>query len=152
MAFKQYTSCVQPGDYIDLSGTAIGFRNIGILFSSGMFAAWFASVILGGPAAIVVAIALFTEIVLYLHWWLHGRLICLGGEQCYIGVVAGAGPAQPVEKAGDNDYSMNVLIAPGPTNYVEDKTVYWNTPPRGHSACPPLDSSRPQSLTRSALL
>ena len=52
MAFKEYTSCVKPSDYIDLSGTAIGFRNIGILFSSGMFAAWFASVILGGPAAI----------------------------------------------------------------------------------------------------
>src|SRR5215207_4255365 len=120
LPFKEYTDCVKPSNYVDLSFTAIGFRNIIVLLLSGGFLAWIGAVFLGGPALILGAIALFTSIVIYLHWWLNGRLICLGGEKCMIGVVTGAGPADPIEKGGDNDFSMNVLLAPGPTNYVAD--------------------------------
>jgi hypothetical protein len=131
MAFRQYTSCVGPSNYVDLSGTAIGFRNIFILVSSGAFAVWFIAVILGGAPAITAAIVLFTLVVTYLTWWLEGRLICLGGETCLIGVVTGAGPSNPMEKAGDNDFTMNVLLAPGPTNYNAATAEYWK-PPQGH--------------------
>ena len=131
MAAKQYTECVQPDDYVDLSGTAVGFRNILILLLSGLFTAWLIAMFVGGPPFLIGAIALFTTIVIYLTWWLHGRLICLGRE-CLVGVVTGAGPSDPAEKAGDNDFTMNVLLAPGPTKFTEDKHVYWETEPQGH--------------------
>ncbi len=130
MAFKQYTSCTKPSDYVDLSGTAIGFRNIFILISTGAFVAWFLIVIVN-ITALVAAIVLFTLAVAYLYWWLNGRLICLGGEKCLIGVITNLGPADPVEKGGDNDFSMYLMLPPGPTKLTEDKTVYWNTKPQG---------------------
>src|SRR5256885_2505938 len=132
MAFRQYTECVKPGNYVNLGGTAIGIRNILILALTGQFAAWPIYILAGGPAGLIAAIALFISIVAYLTWWLHGRLICLGGDQCLIGVVTGLRPSDPVEKAGDNDFTMNVLLAPGPTKFTEHKTVYWNTQPQGH--------------------
>ncbi len=130
MAFKQYTSCTDPGDYVDLSGTAIGFRNIFILLTTGAFVAWFLIVIVNVTAT-VAAIVLFTTIVAYLYWWLNGRLICLGGEQCLIGVITNLGPADPIEKGGDNDFSMYLLFPPGPTKLTEDKHVYWDSKPLG---------------------
>ncbi|MEP7346567.1 MAG: hypothetical protein ABI877_14950, partial [Gemmatimonadaceae bacterium] len=33
---------------------------------------------------------------------------------------------------GDNDFSMNLLLAPGPITYAEPKETYWNTLPQGH--------------------
>jgi hypothetical protein len=142
MAFKEYTNCVKPGDYVDMSFTAVGYITIFTMLLTGLFVAFLASFFLGGPAWILIGIALFASIVTYLHWWLNGRLICLGGERCLIGVVTGAGPADPFEKGGDNDFSMNVLMAPGPTNYVYRKTVYWNTPPQGEFV-----SEHPEILT-----
>ena len=130
MAAKRYTSCVAPADYVDLSFTAIGFRNIFLMVLSGGFLAWIAVVIIGGPA-ILYAIALFTSAVIYLDWWLHGRLICLGLDRCLVGMITSLGPADPVEKGGDNDFSMNVLLAPGPINFAEPKQTYWNTLPQG---------------------
>ena len=110
MAAKQYTECVQPDDYVDLSGTAVGFRNILILLLSGLFTAWLIAIFVGGPPYLIGAIALFTTIVIYLTWWLHGRLICLGRE-CLVGVVTGAGPSDPAEKGGDNDFTMGLSFA-----------------------------------------
>lgn len=120
MAFRQYTQCMQPGDYINLGFTAIGIRNILIIVLSGGFLAWLIAVFIGGPGALMGAIALFISIVFYLHWWLNGRLICLGGEVCLIGMVRGLSPADPLEKFGDDDFSMNVMLAPGPTGFPSD--------------------------------
>lgn len=132
MAFKEYTKCVKPGNFVNLSGTAIGFRNIIILALTGQFLAWLIYVFAGGPPGLIAAIALFFALIIYLTWWLDRRLICLGGEKCLIGVVTSAGPAVPLEKAGDNDFSMNVLLAPGPRKFTKPKTVYWNTEPQGY--------------------
>jgi hypothetical protein len=120
MAFRQYTSCEQPGDYVDFSFNAIGIRNILILVLSGGFGAWLIAVFVGGPLALMAAVALFVTVVAYLVWWLHHRLICLGGDRCLVGVVRSLGPANPLEKAGDNDFSMNILLAPGPTALRQD--------------------------------
>jgi hypothetical protein len=125
MAYRQYTSCVSPGSYIDLSFNAIGIRNILIMLFSGGALAWVGVVILGGPAGIIVGIALMTAVVTYLYWWLHGRLICLGGERCVIGVIEGLGPSDPLSKAGDNDFTMNIFLAPGPTAYTDDPCAFW---------------------------
>lgn len=120
MAYRQYTSCEQPGDYVDFSLNAIGIRNILIVVLSGGFGAWLIAVFAGGPLALMAAVALFVSLVAYLVWWLHHRLICLGGDRCLVGMVRSLGPANPIEKAGDNDFSMNVLLAPGPTAFISD--------------------------------
>ncbi|MGE0813269.1 MAG: hypothetical protein AB7O28_06860 [Vicinamibacterales bacterium] len=130
MAAKHYTSCTSASDYVDLSFTAIGFRNIFLMLLSGEFLAWIAVVLLGGPA-LLYAIAFFASAVVYLDWWLHGRLICLGHDQCVVGVITGLGPADPVEKGGDNDFSMNVLLAGSPVTYAEPTQKYW-TSVQGH--------------------
>jgi hypothetical protein len=130
MAAKRYTTCVSASSYVDLSFTAVGFRNIFLMLLSGGFLAWLAVVIVGGPA-ILYAIALFTSAVIYLDWWLHGRLICLGLDECIVGIIAGLGPANPVEKGGDNDFSMNLLLAPAPITYAEQKKEYWDALPQG---------------------
>jgi hypothetical protein len=135
MAYKEYTSCVKPSHYVNMGGTAIGFRNIGILLATNGLAAFLIIAFLGAPWKLMLAIALFTSMVIYLYWWLHVRLISLAGETCVVGVITGLGPADPAPttdgKWGDNDFSMNVLLAPGPTNYTEPKTVYWETDPQG---------------------
>ncbi len=120
MAYRQYTQCEEPGDYVDLSFTAIGFRNIIIMILSGGFAAWLIAVFIGGPGALMAAIALFASLVAYLYWWLNGRLICLDGERCLIGMVRTLSAADPLEKGGDDDFSMNVMLAPGPTAFRTD--------------------------------
>ena len=120
MAFRQYTRCEDPGDYVNLSFTAIGFRNIIILVLTGGFAGWLVAVLLGGPGALTAAVLLFAALVFYLHWWLNGRLLCLGGEECLIGMVRTLSPADPLEKGGDDDFSMNVMLAPGPTAFISD--------------------------------
>jgi hypothetical protein len=120
MAYRQYTKCEEPGDFIDLSLNAIGIRNILILFLSGGFVVWILAVFAGGPAGLMFGIAVFLEIVAYLHWWLNGRLICLHDEPCLIGMVRSLSAADPLEKAGDDDFSMNVMLAPGPTAFRTD--------------------------------
>ena len=122
MAFRKYTSCVQPGDYINLSFTAIGFRNIFIMLFTGVFAAFIVWAFVAGPGGLLVAIALVASAVLYLHWWLNGRLICLNKEPCLIGMVRGLSAADPAPwgKMGDDDFSMNVMLAPAPSAFRTD--------------------------------
>ena len=75
-----------------MSLQSIAIRNIIILFLTTGAAAWVGVVILGGPAGILAGIAVITAMIIYFYWWLHGRLICLGGEKCLIGVITGMGP------------------------------------------------------------
>lgn len=134
MAYKQYTSCVNLGNYIDLGFNPVGIANtILMVFTIGLIA--FAVIaIAGGPVAITAAIAVVSAVIIYLNWWLYGRLICLGDDPrncAIIGMVLSHGPSDPFEKAGDNDYTMNVLLAPGPLDLDATKETYW-APPQGH--------------------
>ncbi len=120
MAFRQYTECEDPGDYVDLSFTLIGYLNIFGRIVAGTILSFILAALVGGPLKLIIAIALFTLAVSYLHWWLNGRLICLGGEQCLIGMVRGLSAADPLEKGGDDDFSMNVMLAPAPSAFRTD--------------------------------
>ncbi len=134
MAFKQYTSCVQPGNYVDLGVNPVGISQIILLALTFGFIAFAVIAIVGGPAAIIAAIALVSAIITYLNWWLFGRLICLGDDPrncAIIGMVRSHGPSNPTEKLGDNDYTMNIFLAPGPLNPDEPKETYWAAP-QGH--------------------
>jgi hypothetical protein len=130
MAYRQYTQCVQPGDYVDLSLTAIGWRNILTMLATGVFAAFIIWAFVAGPGGLLLAIALVASAVAYLYWWLNGRLICLNEEPCLIGMVRSLSAADPAPwgKMGDDDFSMNVMLAPGPTAFRTDFADF--NPPR----------------------
>lgn len=134
MAYKQYTSCVDPVNYVDMGFNTTGIINIIVMVLVYGFFAIVIAAITGGPAAIIAAIALVAAIINYLNWWLNGRLICLGDDPrncAIIGMVLRHGPSDPLEKAGDNDYTMNVMLAPGPLDTDDPKEMYW-APPQGH--------------------
>jgi hypothetical protein len=138
MAFRQYTSCVSPGNYVDLGFNIVGISQILLLVLSMGFVAFFLASLLGGPAGIWIAIALDTSFIIYFYWWLHGRLICLSGDQlqCLIGVITGLGPSNPLDKGGDNDFTMNLLLASGPTNFTFPNDDYWHSVPQGQLLTP----------------
>jgi hypothetical protein len=136
MAYRQYTSCVSPGNYVDFGGNLVGISNMLLLVLSMGFVAFFLASILGGPAGIWIAIALDTSFIIYFIWWLHGRLICLGGVKCLIGVITSLGPSNPLDKGGDNDFVMNLLLAPSHTNYTFPNDDYWNSMPQGELVSP----------------
>ena len=73
--YNQFTQCCSPNNY-----------NGPFTFSTGFWTALSASI----AAAILDpgagAVGLLAIILAYCDWWLYGRLICLGGNQCYIGL------------------------------------------------------------------
>ena len=101
MAYLRYTRCVTPSNY---SGP-INFWVAGITL--GALSVLFLNVGFGTLAAVIVGIA-------YCRWWLYGRLVCLGGNRCTIGLALEVFP--PELKTGlnreDTDYSVNMLLAP----------------------------------------
>lgn len=122
MARHEFTTCVDADDFVNFGFNAIGLRNIFAVIASGGVGSWLIAVFLGGPGGLIFAVFMLTSLVAYLHWWLHGRLICLGGERCMIGMVRSLSAADPAPwgKAGDNDFSINLLLAPGPTALRSD--------------------------------
>jgi len=103
--YNQYTQCVQPGSY---SGPFLG--------SAGFWAALLASIASSffNPAAGIMGFCLTG--IAYCHWWLYGRLVCLGGNQCFIGLALQCDTAADQSGLGklDTDYSINLLPAPSP--------------------------------------
>lgn len=124
MAYRQYTRCVQPGDYVNFGFTAVGIRNLLAMLFGGIFLAFLTWAIIGGPGALLAAISVMISIIVALHWWLNGRLICLNDEPCVIGLVRSLSAADPspTGKMGDDDFSMNLLLPPGPTALRQDYT------------------------------
>jgi hypothetical protein len=150
MAYRQYTDCVDPSNYINLGFTAIGWRNIFILVWTGAFAVALIAIFAGGPVTLIAFIAFFIAAVAYLYWWLNGRLICLKDEPCLIGMVRGLSAADPLEKAGDDDFSMNVLLAPGPTAFRTDHKQL--NPENGFVEGPPPPISEYQGTLQGRLV
>jgi hypothetical protein len=138
MAFKQYTKCVPPGDYVDFGFNIVGISNIILLLLTAGFTAFAVIAIAGGPVGITLGIAAITAVIVFLRWWLFGRLICLGKDPrncAIVGMVAGHGHSDPSigsdSKYGDNDYTMNIFLAPGPLDDKEPKEAY-RAAPQGH--------------------
>lgn len=152
MAYKQYTKCVKPADYIDLGLNIVGISNFFLLLFAAGFVAFAVIAIAGGPVGITIAIAAVTTMIIMLRWWLFGRLICLGDppENCaIIGMVRSHGNSDPSigGKYGDNDYTMNLMLAPGPRDIIlappddldqletQIRDEYW-IPPQGELSKP----------------
>src|SRR5690349_16997186 len=117
----QYTSCVDPADFSRPS-TAI-LATLGTLVAAGGIAALFS-----GGIGLVIAIPALVQLLRYvLDFMLNGKLICLhrtsadcncgdaGNTICAIGEVADTEDVgedkNPIEDV-DNDYAMNVILAP----------------------------------------
>jgi hypothetical protein len=132
MGYRQYTSCVKPIHF----GPDLSFTHSS--WSSYTAVTAFIGLIVAGVAAsinvyaAVITIGLLVILITFLIWWLHGRLICLGGQECVIGVHLGGPTVQPSKKAGDDDASINIVLAPGPTAIAESKVDdipkedYWS--------------------------
>jgi hypothetical protein len=103
MAYGQYTKCVEPSDY---SGP--------FLYSTAFYLALAASIVVGffDPGAGVLG--LIATGIAYCRWWLYGRLICLGGSRCIIGLALGVYNQTNQSGIGklDTDYGVNILLAP----------------------------------------
>jgi hypothetical protein len=155
MAYKQYTSCVKPSNFKDISFASTGgilFMTLGaftfLVFFVSLIAAIYAAIATGGvslkPTLIALSI-LIAELITFLYWWLNGRLICLGDDErncAIVGMVIGHGPSSTQKKAGDDDYTMNILLPLSPFRYDENpdekgdyfglrffnKELFWNTP------------------------
>jgi hypothetical protein len=113
MAFTQHTECVEPENY---SGPFIG--------STGFYAAITAAIIgaVLDPGASLLAFVIGG--IAYCRWWLYGRLVCLGGDSCMIGLAMGVyTQANQVGFLGkfDTDVGVQILLAPSLlTDSIED--------------------------------
>jgi hypothetical protein len=137
MTYKKYTTCIKPENYVIDFGTRLaGYAQLILFVLSVGFVAFAIITIAGGPIAIIAALAFLTVWISVLLWYLHGRLICLGDDPrncAIIGMVKGHGQSDPSwgKKYGDDDYTMNLMLAPGPLNLDEDEQLYWEDP-QGH--------------------
>ncbi|MBR1121746.1 hypothetical protein JQ628_09515 [Bradyrhizobium lablabi] len=137
MAFKKYTTCIEPEHYVlDFGTHLLGYAQLVLFALSVGFAAFAIITIAGGPVAIIAVLAFLTVWISVLLWYLHGRLICLGPDDrncAIIGAVKSHGQSDPSwgEKYGDDDYTMNLWLAPGPLTDSEPEEEYWKAP-QGH--------------------
>ena len=123
MSFSFHTECVAPSKY---SGPFIG--------SGGMTAAIVGMIIAAIFAPGAVALIAILGGIGYCQWWLFGRLVCLGGNRCIIGLPIGVySQANQVGFLGkfDTDFSADILLAPSLlTKSIQD--VARNNMLQGH--------------------
>ena len=127
MAYKQYTTCVQPGSHVKMNQ----YVQIVIqgLLAAGIAALFVAAA--GEPWCLLIALEIgaIMSTIGYCHWWLDDRLICLDGDQVAIGMLVSVEP--PWKKTGfdaiDTDYSINLLLAPNPSG-VKQAAAETSTP------------------------
>jgi len=129
LAYKQYTSCSSPLDHIKLTWGAYTYATLFI----GLIVAGVANALSIYTLPILIGVDLL--LIAFCIWWLYNRLVCLKDEVCAIGVVQGGTGKPNVDrlytKAGDDDGTMNILLAPGPTDINQPKEMYWNNPVQG---------------------
>lgn len=101
---NQHTVCVPPSQY---SGPFLG--------SAGMTAAIVGMIIAAFLDPGAVALIAILAGIGYCKWWLFGRLVCLGGNRCIIGLAMGVyDQGNQVGFLGkfDTDFSIDILLAP----------------------------------------
>jgi hypothetical protein len=147
MAFARYTECVEASSYYDLATHRTYGRAYLLLVITIVAMVGFGAYLLQINAAVVAistAIAAVIGGIIYARWCLFIRLICLDQDPndcAIIGIVDSTENVDPGfidGKNGDNDYCINLLLAPGP-NADEglkiddvDKKDFWDSEPQGH--------------------
>jgi hypothetical protein len=105
VAFKSYTSCVQPDQYQDFDLTPqIMLAVFGVL----------AAIFTYGISLIVSVMAGLSALEVVLNWMLNGKLVCLGGDRCAVGTVASFETVQDKSFPDnvDDDFSINLMLYP----------------------------------------
>jgi hypothetical protein len=104
--YNHFTKCCSPGSYGGLYTNSAAFTALAVLAGVSAF-------VLNPGAAVLFALV---AIVGYCNWWLYYRLICLGGNQCYIGLALEVDTKadQPGLGKFDTDYTVHILPAPTP--------------------------------------
>ena len=118
MGYNQFTKCVHPEDWVDLSvrhARGLGFW-ITILVTSIM-GAIAAGTVFGAPgfiAGILVCLAIVTSIIVLVRWELFGKLVCLDDTPicAILGMVYDVEPPNPGPSHGDDDTNMNLILQP----------------------------------------
>lgn len=104
MAYRQYTQCVTPSNHVGLAPAILVIVMSLLGGSIGLY-------LMGGSLGMLGAAS---ALVAFCYWWLYGRLVCLGGDHCAIGMLLTVEP--PEAKSGfdafDTDYSINLVLAP----------------------------------------
>ena len=107
--YRQYTTCCAPPQWQSLANYMIGATTalLAVAVATILVAGWCALFYLGVAAA--------AEAVAACTWWLHIRLVCLGGDRSAVGMLVATEP--PIGKGGyfgelDTDYSINLLLYP----------------------------------------
>ena len=98
----QYTKCVQPEDYSGPDFTAEAVATV-------------AAALAFGPAGLVAAgPAVMSILEKVLRYMLEGKLVCLGGDECALGWIAGFETTadKPFPDDIDNDFSINLVLSP----------------------------------------
>lgn len=121
--YNQYTKCCSPSSY---NGLFLG--------SAAFWAALAASIVVGVFDLGAGAVGLLATILAYCDWWLYGRLICLGGNQCYIGLAVEIDTKADQSGPGKLDTDYTVHILPAPTPLLGDPKVTGKVPGPGGSA------------------
>jgi hypothetical protein len=117
MTYRQYTECVQPEDFHSspiIDAVAAGLFTALLAIVTIILATGGLGGLAGGAA---VALGVVTGLLSFVNWWLYGRLICLGGDQCVIGMVMSVEPPSAKTLTFprlDSDYSFNLLLPPKP--------------------------------------
>jgi len=115
MPYRQYTQCINAHSFrgspiIEAVAAALFVSLLAIvtiILATGGLAG-----LAGGAAA---ALGVVTGLLSFCHWWLYGRLVCLGGDRCAIGMIISVEPPSaktPTFQRLDSDYSFNLLLPP----------------------------------------
>jgi hypothetical protein len=147
--YRKYTTCVKATDFTPspLSSAAVAATWLIVI-------AMIVSPLelLAVPWYLPILIGLVIGLIAACNWYLNGRLICLGtrfscidqngnpvplpdNQECAIGVIGA--PGHPglfrprtdglnYSKFGDDDSTMDILLAPGPITFDANKQDYWN--------------------------
>lgn len=122
--YQKFTQCTSIGGYVPLK-SAYFIALVALIPLLGVWLALAASLVV-----IPVLIALVLGAIAFCTWYLYHRLICLNPKEvCAIGVVTNVlrpNLSTVFSKAGDNDATINILLAPGPLNTNQDISAYTN--------------------------
>lgn len=137
MAYKQYTQCVEKDKFDGMCGVlpdlwyALGHGVVGALLAGG--AAALILSLLGAGGAFIFGAAVAAGFVYGFFDGLceryeNQRLICIERDQCALGRIAFQEPApeKSFPDSIDNDYSLNLLLAPHVDIDTKDAAIMWN--------------------------
>lgn len=110
MAFKQYTRCIQPREYIkDLDHRLVALVQSLLVTGTGGAVALVQGRLDCWP--ILLALLGITWVLAYCRLFLYERLICLGGDRDAVGVVVSVDGSH-IGGFPDNDFNVNLLPEP----------------------------------------